>query len=270
MKEKKIMGIKDFFENLKISKKKNYTYISGINSSNNSSISVIHDSRHQDLSETIDDTNGIYQNYYGNIDINSEFTPTKIQVRSNIKERIEKRPVEVWEELFDEIPEIDLIGINEKIALVKKRIKYMEFLHGQTQDENIALRYLNSRKVFAKYGKYFVWPVTTRKKIDLLCSKYTLSDENFRTYSKCVPMEAVDELEKYITLWKKVVKGKKGAELLPVLKLIVDDSRESSKSGEKKKDPILYSESPFGSWYYILGAWDKEVQYVDELVYKGK
>ena len=47
--------------------------------------------------------------------------------------------------------------------------------------------------------------------------------------------------------------------------LIIDDGGK-----ETRKDPILLAKSPFGNWFYVLGAWDKEVQYIDDLIYYNK
>jgi hypothetical protein len=258
------MNIKDLLSKLKISKKKDKTYSSAINTVPNYNVQLIYDSNYTNNTSRntsyVEDPNIIGDDYQGYYNIR--------KTKDDIKERIKKKPVEVWEELFDETPKIDLTGIDEKIKLVEKRLEYLKFLNGQTNDEIIALKYLNARKKFLKYIHLFIWPITTKTKINELCKKYTLEDENFNSYSKCIPMEAIDELEKYIKAWNKIApKNSK-----PHLGLIIDDSQASIDSplGERKKDPILYAESPFGKWFYVLGAWDKEVECVDEIVYRGK
>jgi hypothetical protein len=272
------MIFKDFISGIKakVSKKKNETYVSGERYAENSNIEFV-EYRPSHVNSSLNMI--AIPNYYRvhtttPIDNNApialeENADLEKIYKRKINERIEKKPVEVYQELFEEIPKIDLIGINEKIKLVEKRIEYMKFLGGQTGDERIALRYLYARKHFDKYGKLFTWPVTTKAKIDELCNKYKLSDESFHSYSKTIPMEAIYELEKFVNAWNKVTKKGKGDEK-PSLHLIIEDTPESKNSGERKKDPILYAESPFGKWFYVLGAWDKEVQYVDEIVYRGK
>jgi len=86
---------------------------------------------------------------------------------------------------------------------------------------------------------------------------------DFSSYSKNIPMEAIDELEKFLKEYTKVTDEKDK----PILRLIIDDVPESK---ERKKDPILLASSPFGRYYYILGAWDKHVEIVDDLIYHGK
>ena len=82
-----------------------------------------------------------------------------------------------------------------------------------------------------------------------------------------MPNEALDELEAYLDLYELYREDK------PVFKLIIDDAPDpvhDGRSQERKKDPILLASSPFGKWWHILGAWDKEVEYVDAIIYHGK
>jgi len=72
-------------------------------------------------------------------------------------------------------------------------------------------------------------------------------------------MEAIDEIENFEKAFAKV--SDKDLEL----SLIID-----SDGKEKKKDPILLAHSPFGRWWYVLGVWDREVLYVDDIIYNGK
>ncbi len=187
-------------------------------------------------------------------------------------QRIAKKPIDIFNEVLSDIPEIDLTDIDTKIKVVERRVKLMRDELGMenTQDECEALEFLKARKKLAKLkGKHdFHWQTATLSSVDALCKKYQLAYVNFNSYSKTVPMEAVDELEKFLTEYKKFSNEK------PVLKLIIDDAKtddkKDSRSAERKKDPILLAGSPFGKWFFMLGAWDKEVQYVDELIYEHK
>lgn len=175
-------------------------------------------------------------------------------------ERIEKKPVEIWQDLMSEIPKIDLVDLDKKIKVVKKRKEFLtEHMNVGAQDEKYALSILQARKKFPKYAHEFKWAVTNMEKINELCKKYKVQMVDFYGYYKSIPNEAIDELEKFCEVYAKITKEK------PVLKLIVDVG-----GPEQKKDPILLACSPFGKWFYILGAWDKEVEFVDELVYGNK
>ena len=130
----------------------------------------------------------------------------------------------------------------------------------KVNDEREALRFLMARKKYLKNKELFPWPVATFPKIEALCKKYKVRTVDFDGFYKNIPMEAVDELELFSKAYHTVEK-----EYKPMLKLVIDDGGK-----EDKKDPILLASSPFGRWYYMLGAWDKEVQIVDDLIYKGK
>jgi len=175
-------------------------------------------------------------------------------------ERIVKKPVEVVKDVIAEEPKMNLIDLKKQIRLVERRKRCLEEECKVTPSDEIeALKYLKARLKYLKYAKLFRWAITTNEKIAELLKTYKLSNVGFRSYFKSVPMEAIDELEKFMNAWKKVSNTE------PDLRLIIDDG-----GTETKKDPILLASSPFGKWFYVLGAWDKEVQYVDDIVYKGK
>lgn len=52
-------------------------------------------------------------------------------------------------------------------------------------------------------------------------------------------------------------------QLKPVFYVIAEES--DFKEKDKKRDPILLAQSPFGVYYDILGAWDKEMLLLSEL-----
>ena len=176
-------------------------------------------------------------------------------------ERIEKKPVEVFKEIIAETPKMDVSNISAQIKLVERRQKMLRELGTNSSDEDQALEFLRARKTGIKVKTNFHWAPTNLEMIESLVKKYKLAMVDFGMYSKTIPMEAIDELEKFLKEYAKVSNEK------PVLKLIIDDVPASK---ERKKDPILLASSPFGRYFYILGAWDKEVEIVDDLIYHGK
>lgn len=185
--------------------------------------------------------------------------------------RIAKKPVEVFREIIlepTECPQIDFEDLRGKITLVERRrfILREEVGMHETPDEDEALIFLYARQKLQKLkGKHmFAWPVTTKTKVEKLCKTYKLDLVGFKAYYKTVPMEAIDELEKFCAEYEKFTDTE------PDLKLIIDDASAPNEhqSYERKKDPILLASSPFGRWYHILGAWDREVEVVDELLYR--
>lgn len=170
-----------------------------------------------------------------------------------------KKPVDVFHEILIEQPMIDLVDIDHKIKTVKRRINVLKEQSVNLSDETEALGYLLARKQYNKVKDLFKWKVTTDEKIKELLSKYKLMQVSFQGYAKNVPNEALDEIEQFAEAYERV------SDRQPNLQLIVD-----YEGPEHKKDPILLARSPFGRWWYVLGAWDKEVEYVDDLIYKGK
>ena len=174
--------------------------------------------------------------------------------------RIEKKPVEVVKEIISEAPVMNLVDLDKQIRIVARRMKVLKEEAGvKAQDEEMALAFLKARQKYVKYVQLFQWQVTTMEKINALCQKYKVSFVGFKSFYKSIPMEAVDEIEKFAKAFAKVCKEE------PVFHMIID-----SGGKETRKDPILLAASPFGRWLYILGAWDKEVEIVDDLIYKGK
>jgi hypothetical protein len=173
--------------------------------------------------------------------------------------RIEAKPVDVVKELNTENPIINLGDLKAQIKEVEKRIKILKKQKVTPHDENEALAYIKARTKYKKYEKLFNYQITTNKLVEDLTQKYKLQRVNFGSYYKTVPTEALDELENFVNACKKV------GSVEPEIKLIVDDGGK-----EHKKDPIMLGKSPFGRWWYILGAWDKEIKYVDDIIYNGK
>ena len=181
--------------------------------------------------------------------------------KSEEDKRIVKKPVEIFEQIIGEEPKINLENLDGQIKLVKERMKVLE-QHTRGVDlkhEKIAIDYLKARKKYEKYKDLFKWAITNKDMIDKLCKKYKVKKVDFNLYYRNIPKEGVDEIKKFGEALQNVSNND------PTFELIIDDGGK-----EQKKDPILLATSPFGNWYYILGAWDKEVEIVDKLIYGGK
>jgi hypothetical protein len=176
--------------------------------------------------------------------------------------RIEKKPIEVFKELISEKPEVDINNVEAHIKMVKKRMKFIQEHMGicNPTDERDALGYLEARKKYLKMRGSFNWETTNDTLINKLCKDYKVRMVGISGYYRNMPQEALDEMEAFIKVYDKV-----RVDLEPTFNLIIDDGGK-----ETKKDPILLARSPFGKWWYVLGAWDKEIEIVDDLIYKGK
>ena len=193
------------------------------------------------------------------ISITSQAQMDVLMSGGKVDQRIQKKPVEVYEEIIsDTKPDIDCTNLDEKIKMVKERILVLKRYLGRTEpvDENIALGFLNARKKLLKSKAKFDWQITTKDKIEDLCNKYKVKLVGFSGFYKSMPTEALTELDNFVEQYEKV------SDEEPNIFLIIDDGGK-----EHKKDPILLVNSPFGNWYYVLGAWDKEIEIVDKLIY---
>jgi hypothetical protein len=102
------------------------------------------------------------------------------------------------------------------------------------------------------------WPHTTNDAIRaVLADNKHLEAIEISRMLPDMPKEAIDAMKAYEDLTKQL-QGKK-----PVFYLIREKKKESDV--QRKRDPILLAQSPFGFFWQILGAWDKEVVLLDEL-----
>lgn len=167
--------------------------------------------------------------------------------------RKEAKPKDVMKELFSGKAKVDLTNLDEKIKAIRKRRDFMDYeLDLSVGDENRVIEWLKARKKYPKYGQLFNWHTTTQPKVDKLLKKYQLKVGSVMEYKRCIPVEAIDEMERFTKSCRRVTAS------TPIIKIIAD-------ADETKKDPILLGQSPFGNFFYVLGAWDKEVEIMDEL-----
>jgi hypothetical protein len=102
------------------------------------------------------------------------------------------------------------------------------------------------------------FPHTTTDRLrELLSNQKHLEAKQAYDTLPDLPGEAVDAMKAYTEMTKKVT-GK-----LPVFYLISEKKKQQEVA--RKRDPILLAQSPFGFFWQILGAWDDEVKFLEEL-----
>lgn len=186
--------------------------------------------------------------------------------------RIVKKPIEVVKEITVETPTFTIKDLPQQLKVITKRLRVLKEQGVNERDlenEKNALNYLKARQKYAKNFGLFKWPTSNQASVIALTKKYKLHVVGLEEWVKTLPSEAIDEIQRYAEAYAEVRKDK------PDFRLIVNekDWKEIAamrKEKERQRDPILLALSPFGNWYYVLGAWDKEVQYVDDLIYNGK
>jgi len=144
----------------------------------------------------------------------------------------------------------------EKLDILGKTNYDME--NGVREVSSILIR-LENRKKYAQFKSFFDnYAYTTNTKInELLKNQEHLQLGSVSQFIADMPKEAVDEMKAY----KKNTKELCGKE--PVFYLIAD--KKDFKKTNSRKDPILLAQSPFGHVWQILGAWDDEMLFLEEL-----
>ena len=108
------------------------------------------------------------------------------------------------------------------------------------------------RSTFEKF------PYTTNARIESVVKKHdNLQLGQVDQFVADMPDEAIEAMKEYNKATDKVC-GKKA------VFYIIADKKDFQKT-QSRRDPILLAQSPFGHMWQILGAWDKEMLFLDEL-----
>lgn len=168
-----------------------------------------------------------------------------------------KKPIDVLNEL-ETIPNpVKLTDLDKNIELLKLKKKLASQLYSQYNLES-AIQCLENRKKYDEYKEFFEkFPCTFSDKIHELTEKYNLVLKSSEIFVPEFPEEAILIMDAYQEMTIKLC-GKK-----PTFYVIatIDDFKEK----DKKRDPILLVQSPFGYFWNILGAWDAEMVLLSEL-----
>jgi hypothetical protein len=211
---------------------------------------------------------------------NWEVTPTVSQVdwknmngetssdNTYVDKRLDSNPIDVVNELVQhQVPLLDTTNIDKKIKSINTRIKLLHRQKLPTPEESLALQYLAARKIFLKdISVLDAWPIVSENAINDLLKKHKLVRIRLGSgaYESICPNEALQEIEKYQKVWDQLWPGLERAEIILIIKESVYNKIQEI---QRKKDPILLAKSPLGNWWHLLGAWDKEVDYVADIIY---
>ena len=168
------------------------------------------------------------------------------------------KPIDVFHEL-ERIPGPEMIkDLDAKIAVMKtKKSLVRDNSYCRHELIDMTMRLENRKKWDEFKGFYEQFDNTTSDKVQDLVSKYKLVLKGSDLFISKFPDEAITIMGEYSEQTVKLC-GKK-----PVFYVIAE--AEMFKDEYKKKDPILLVQSPFGAYWQILGAWDKEMILLDEL-----
>jgi len=164
----------------------------------------------------------------------------------------------IMEELKVPPVKIEQGKITLKIFEVKRIIASLKKKKMDISIYQETLKQLENRKRFTPEIEEHLnlYPITTREKIEELSTKYKLVFRNLQGITRDIPLGAVKAIEEFCKPLEKNKISFDGSNFF----LIASDDW-----WQKKRDPILVVKSPFGNYYHILYAWDKEVNIVSEL-----
>lgn len=185
---------------------------------------------------------------------------------NDFKIKTDKEYIEKQVSLIDE--KLDLIGKPPKTSRGRGRHEYIEFAemggvrYGREELQSIKERLLARYKLVdekADWQRIFnEYPHTTNELIqNVLAANTHLSCKLAKEFVPDFPHEAVDAMKKYNKMCIEVC-GRES------VFYVVAQHKDFEKK-DRRRDPILLAQSPFGFFWQILGAWDEEMVLLDEL-----
>jgi hypothetical protein len=94
-------------------------------------------------------------------------------------------------------------------------------------------------------------------KIQILLQKYSLVMKDADIFIPEMPDIAIKTIKKFTEKVQEIT--------FRSPRIYVIANEKDFKQVYSKRDPIVLAQSPFGFYYHILGAWDKEMIYLPEL-----
>lgn len=181
----------------------------------------------------------------------------EVQSVEAVPQKIAIKPIEVLKELETIPTPFSLIGLEEKIFILKDKQKLIVQSHAK-REVGALIERLNNRKKYVEHKEFFDrFQNTTDEKIDVLLKKYDLVMKTSDIFVPEFPDQAIKVMTEY-TDKLNLICGKK-----PIFYVIAEPDK--FRKAYAKRDPILLVQSPFGFFWQILGAWDKEMLLLSEL-----
>ena len=187
-----------------------------------------------------------------------QLTETSAEGSSNSSrppQKISIKPIDILDQVEMPPRVLDLTNLDDKIDVMKRKAEFVKNHYSKREMKGL-VECLENRKKYDHifFGRY---STTTIDHINTLCAKYDLCIREVDLFIPELPTEAVVSMEEYE---KKVMEitGKKGI-------YYVIATASDFKDAYGRRDPILLAQSPFGFYYDILGAWDKEMLILSEL-----
>lgn len=144
----------------------------------------------------------------------------------------------------------------DKLALISS--EEYDMRNGVKEIGSIVLR-LENRKKYGEHAEFYEeFPYTTSSRIDGMIKAHPyLKIGQVAQFLADMPKEASDVMKAYNKETKALCDKQ-------AVFYIIANKKDFEKT-QKRRDPILLAQSPFGHFWQILGAWDEEMLLVEEL-----
>jgi len=173
------------------------------------------------------------------------------------KKKVAVKPKDVLNELETIPTPWTLSNLEDKIEVLKYKADLITQHYSKREVQGLIER-LENRKQWHKFKNFFnEFQNTTDEKIDALLENYDLVMKTSDLFIPEFPDDAIAVMKKYTDNMQKLCKKK------PVFYVIAEPDK--FRKAYEKRDPILLVQSPFGFYWQILGAWDKEMILLSEL-----
>jgi len=181
--------------------------------------------------------------------------------------KIQVKPIDVVNEL-GHCPQLgECEGLDQKIRMLELKADMIS-QHYAKQEVVGLIECLKNRKRYddlnsiggrsITYREFFCrFDATNQTLIDELCKKHDLVMKDSDIFTPNFPDEAVTVMKDYTDAVVSLTDKKP--------RFFVIATPDSFREKYADRDPILLAQSPFGFYYYILGAWDSEMILLSEL-----
>lgn len=176
----------------------------------------------------------------------------------NVPPKLTLKPIDVFNELETIPAPVSLENLEEKITVLKMKKDFIKSNRYAKKEVIDMITRLENRRKYDEFKEFFdQFDNTTTDKINALVNKYELVLNTSDLFIPKFPKEAMDIMTSYKANVQKLC-GKS-----PIFYVIAEKSMFNVEN--KRNDPILLVQSPFGIYWQILGAWDKELILLEEL-----
>lgn len=177
--------------------------------------------------------------------------------KESVSKKIAMKPIEILGELETIPTPWTMANLDDKIEVLKYKRDLITQKYSRREVEALIER-LENRKKYDKFHAFFnSFQNTTDEKIDTLLDKYDVVMNTSDLFVPEFPDDAIAVMKQYTDNMMKLCKKK------PVFYVIAEPDK--FRKAYEKRDPILLVQSPFGFYWQILGAWDKEMMLLSEL-----